>query len=546
MFDGRFRAPVERRLKPIGDSLRRTGITADHLTAPRRRHGRGGRGRHRPRAAARRPAACSCSPPCPTCSTAPWPRPRARRQPARRLLRLGRRPGHRHAAARRRGLVPRHRVRRSRIAAAALRRARRVALISYERAKAESLGFDAKGGLMERAERIILLGIGLLFDCLLIPILWVMLVLTAVTAVQRFVKRLEPGRGRPRRARAPGGPAQPAVRPGARRGASSHRVPPALRRARSSRRIAPSPASRPARSSPAPCRRRSRRSAGSGDRGLAGPAPARPRAMVGAPHPRVLGPDASDADVATAVRRRPSSRTPPTGWRASGCRACRRRPWTAGFDTDGYEHRRSTACAAGKGVILALPHLGGWEWAGRWLVDRDHPITAVVEPLDPPELFEWFAELRSSLGMTVVPLGPAAGSAVLRALRANEVVCLLSDRDLGAGACPSRSSVRSPRSRRGRPCWRCAPGRRCLPTAGVLHRRARRSPRRGGVAAGDHPFGRPAPGRDPVHPGPRRRARDPDPPGAPAVAPVPAQLILLRIWPLSWLFMADGVVEGDH
>ena len=61
-------------------------------------------------------------------------------------------------------------------------------LISYERAKAEALGFDARGGLMERAERLILLGVGLLFDSLLVPILWVMLVLTLVTAVQRFMK----------------------------------------------------------------------------------------------------------------------------------------------------------------------------------------------------------------------------------------------------------------------------------------------------------------------------------------------------------------------
>lgn len=60
-------------------------------------------------------------------------------------------------------------------------------LISYERAKAESLGYDARGGLMERAERLILLGFGLLFDSLLVLTLWVMLVLTAVTAVQRFV-----------------------------------------------------------------------------------------------------------------------------------------------------------------------------------------------------------------------------------------------------------------------------------------------------------------------------------------------------------------------
>ena len=61
-------------------------------------------------------------------------------------------------------------------------------LISYQRAKAESLGLDAKGGLMERAERVVLLCIGLLFEPLLIPVLWVMLALTAITAVQRFVK----------------------------------------------------------------------------------------------------------------------------------------------------------------------------------------------------------------------------------------------------------------------------------------------------------------------------------------------------------------------
>ncbi len=61
-------------------------------------------------------------------------------------------------------------------------------LVSYQRAKAESLGFDAKGGLMERAERFIVLAFGLLFSELLVFTLWVMLALTAVTAVQRFVK----------------------------------------------------------------------------------------------------------------------------------------------------------------------------------------------------------------------------------------------------------------------------------------------------------------------------------------------------------------------
>jgi CDP-diacylglycerol--glycerol-3-phosphate 3-phosphatidyltransferase len=60
-------------------------------------------------------------------------------------------------------------------------------LVSYERARAESLGFTARGGLMERAERMIAIGLGLLFSFVMIPLLWLMLGLTLLTAVQRFV-----------------------------------------------------------------------------------------------------------------------------------------------------------------------------------------------------------------------------------------------------------------------------------------------------------------------------------------------------------------------
>ena len=109
-----------------------------------------------------------------------------------------------------------------------------------------------------------------------------------------------------------------------------------------------------------------------------------------------------------------------------------RRAVAAPFREDGYHHILE-ALEAGNGAIIALPHLGGWEWAGRWIADRGHPITVVVERLDPPELFEWFVDLRSKLGMTVVPLGPDAGTAVMKALRDNHVVCLLSDRDIQGG-----------------------------------------------------------------------------------------------------------------
>ncbi len=58
-------------------------------------------------------------------------------------------------------------------------------VISYERAKAESLGLQAKGGLMERAERFVLLGVALAFN-IIVPVLWVMLALTLFTVVDRF------------------------------------------------------------------------------------------------------------------------------------------------------------------------------------------------------------------------------------------------------------------------------------------------------------------------------------------------------------------------
>jgi KDO2-lipid IV(A) lauroyltransferase len=54
-----------------------------------------------------------------------------------------------------------------------------------------------------------------------------------------------------------------------------------------------------------------------------------------------------------------------------------------------------------------------------------------VEALEPPELFEWFSARRRGWGMSVIPLGPGAGTEVLGALRSNHMVCLLCDRDIG-------------------------------------------------------------------------------------------------------------------
>jgi phosphatidylinositol dimannoside acyltransferase len=89
---------------------------------------------------------------------------------------------------------------------------------------------------------------------------------------------------------------------------------------------------------------------------------------------------------------------------------------------------------AGNGTILALPHLGGWEWAGTHLAQSGFPISVVVERLEPPEVFEWFAAFRERLGMHVIPVGPDAAARCIGALRDNHLLCLLSDRVVGDSA----------------------------------------------------------------------------------------------------------------
>ena len=102
----------------------------------------------------------------------------------------------------------------------------------------------------------------------------------------------------------------------------------------------------------------------------------------------------------------------------------------AGFTHEGIAHL-DAALEAGSGAIMAMPHLGGWEWSGFWLTQvKGRPVTAVVERLEPADLFEWFVELRRSFGFEVVALGPDAGTATTRALRANHTLALLCDRDI--------------------------------------------------------------------------------------------------------------------
>ena len=186
MFDGRWRSSFEQGLKPIGANIRRTGITADHLTASGVVLAGGAAvaiGNGALRAGLLLLVLCALPDlldgAVAKASGTAGPRGAFFDSVSDRVtdaLLLGGVAWH---------LSTTHA---GRIAVLPLAVLGASMLISYERAKAESLGFDARGGLMERAERIVALGFGLLFDSLLIPVLWLMLGLTLVTAVQRFAR----------------------------------------------------------------------------------------------------------------------------------------------------------------------------------------------------------------------------------------------------------------------------------------------------------------------------------------------------------------------
>ena len=99
------------------------------------------------------------------------------------------------------------------------------------------------------------------------------------------------------------------------------------------------------------------------------------------------------------------------------------------FSIDGFERFR-LEMARGRGVVIVLPHVGSWEYGGRWLAQQGYPMTTVGELLEPPELFEWFTSQRAALGLNVLPPGHDTTVRLLDTLRAGRVVGLLADRDL--------------------------------------------------------------------------------------------------------------------
>ena len=101
------------------------------------------------------------------------------------------------------------------------------------------------------------------------------------------------------------------------------------------------------------------------------------------------------------------------------------------------EHHARDAYAQGRGVVMPLPHMGNWDWAGTWACATGMPLMTVAERLKPERLYDEFVAYRETLGMRILPLtGGDPTTPQLEAwLRSGKLVCLLADRDL------SRTSV---------------------------------------------------------------------------------------------------------
>jgi KDO2-lipid IV(A) lauroyltransferase len=90
------------------------------------------------------------------------------------------------------------------------------------------------------------------------------------------------------------------------------------------------------------------------------------------------------------------------------------------------------AIEAGKGVILATPHLGAWEGAGLYCAARFN-ITCLYRPLKMPELEKLVLNARSRMGGSYLPANARGIRILYKTLEQNQPVAMLPDQEPQAG-----------------------------------------------------------------------------------------------------------------
>jgi len=104
------------------------------------------------------------------------------------------------------------------------------------------------------------------------------------------------------------------------------------------------------------------------------------------------------------------------------------------------EERVHEAKARGKGVVLALPHMGNWEAAGAKAEAIGIPVLAAAEGLENRKIVDWFVEVRAHLGIETVITGRGnrVTAALARRLKEGGVIALVSDRAVSGRGVPVR------------------------------------------------------------------------------------------------------------
>lgn len=98
----------------------------------------------------------------------------------------------------------------------------------------------------------------------------------------------------------------------------------------------------------------------------------------------------------------------------------------------GEAHLRA-AMDAGRGVILAIPHLGCWEIVGLYCAAR-YPMTSLYRPLKEPALEDTVRAGRERTGARLVQANAGGVRAAAQALERGELVAILPDQDPRHGA----------------------------------------------------------------------------------------------------------------
>ena len=93
---------------------------------------------------------------------------------------------------------------------------------------------------------------------------------------------------------------------------------------------------------------------------------------------------------------------------------------------------------SGRGVIVALPHLGNWEVAGLRAAADGARVLAVAEELGNERIVQWFVHLRKMMDIDIVIArkGTRVTRELLQRLEEGGVVALVCDRDLSGRGVP--------------------------------------------------------------------------------------------------------------